>query len=240
MEHESLREVLRKEPMPNPSNPPVRKYHIILLRHGESIGNAEAFHQGQSDFPLTSNGEKQSHALADRWLSEGVIFDQIICSPLARARQTAEIIVKTLFPSLQESELPLEFNALWMERDAGMVAALHESEAMERYPRPDFVNPYQPFGVTGEGQWQLYLRAGQALQDLLTRPAGRYLIVSHGGLLNMVLYAILGISPQANFQGARFRFRNTAFASLTYNPGTHRWFVEAINDHAHLPGYTED
>ncbi len=225
--------------MPDPSNPPDRNYRIILLRHGESIGNAEDFHQGQSDFPLTRTGLEQARALADRWLSEGVTFDHIICSPLARARQTAEIIAKALFPSLPEADLPLEFNALWMERDAGMVAALHESEALERYPRPDFVNPYQPFALTGEGQWQLYLRAGHALQDLLTRPAGHYLVVSHGGLLNMVLYAILGIIPQANFQGARFRFRNTAFARLTYNPASHRWFVEALNDRAHLPAKTE-
>jgi 2,3-bisphosphoglycerate-dependent phosphoglycerate mutase len=221
--------------MSDPNNPSTRFFHIILLRHGESIGNAEYFHQGQSDFPLTNTGVTQAQALADRWVAEEVTFDQIICSPLARARQTAEIITQVLYPSIPQAHLPIEFNALWMERDAGMIAALHESEALERYPRPDFVNPYQSFGVTGEGQWQLYLRAGQALQDLITRPPADYLIVSHGGILNMVLFAILGISPQANFQGPRFRFRNTAFASLTYKPADHYWFVEAINDHAHLP-----
>ena len=32
--------------------------------------------------------------------------------------------------------------------------------------------------------------------------------------------AILGITPQADFQGAHFRFRNTSFARLTYTPST--------------------
>ncbi len=73
------------------------------------------------------------------------------------------------------------------------------------------------------------------MQSLVTRPEGNYLIVSHGGLLNVVLYAILGIAPQANFQGVRFRFRNAAFATLTYSPGAHIWLVEGLNDHAHWP-----
>ena len=59
------------------------------------------------------------------------------------------------------------------------------------------------------------------------------MVVSHGGLLNMVLYAILGITPQANFSGPRFRFRNAAFATLTYKPDEHLWNVQGINDQAH-------
>jgi hypothetical protein len=49
----------------------------------------------------------------------------------------------------------------------------------------------------------------------------------------MVMYAILGIVPQANFQGSRFRFRNTAFATLTYNPEEHSWVLEGLNDRMH-------
>jgi hypothetical protein len=39
--------------------------------------------------------------------------------------------------------------------------------------------------------------------------------------------------PQADFSGASFRFRNTSFARLTYNPGHHEWQLEAINDQRH-------
>jgi broad specificity phosphatase PhoE len=73
------------------------------------------------------------------------------------------------------------------------------------------------------------------VQSIFDRPPGSYLIVSHGGLLNMFFYAILGISPQPNFHGPRFRFNNSAFATLTYNPKTHRWYVMGVNDHQHWP-----
>jgi hypothetical protein len=51
--------------------------------------------------------------------------------------------------------------------------------------------------------------------------------------LNMALRAALGIAPQANFQGARFRFSNTGFATLIYQPEQHSWIVLGINDHNH-------
>lgn len=31
-------------------------HHIVFLRHGESVGNAEDRFQGQYDFPLTEKG----------------------------------------------------------------------------------------------------------------------------------------------------------------------------------------
>jgi broad specificity phosphatase PhoE len=95
-----------------------------------------------------------------------------------------------------------------------------------------------PYGwsAIGESQWALYIRASQALQNLLAHPPGNYMVISHGGILNLTLYAILGITLQANFSGPRFRFGNTAFASLSYRPGEHKWLVHAINDQAHWKG----
>lgn len=201
-------------------------YAITLVRHGQSEGNAKGYLQGQSDFSLTEEGIQQSHALAEHWLEEGKIFNLAIASPLTRARQTAEILTAAL-------EVPLEYDPLWMERDNGKLAGLKAEEAAQRFPRPDFINPFQPIGETGESQWELYLRAGRAVQSLLNRPIGNYLVVSHGGILNMVLYAMLGIVPQANFQGAKFRFHNAGFASLTYNPVEHFWRIEGLNDRNH-------
>jgi broad specificity phosphatase PhoE len=202
------------------------RYSITLLRHGESVGNAEGKHQGQSDFPLTEIGLAQARSLAHHWSNEKRIFDLLISSPLSRASVTANILAEAL-------HIPLELNPLWMERNNGRLAGLRPEEAFEAYPRPPFIHPYLPIGQTGESQWELYLRAGQAVQDLLRHPPGSYLVVSHGGILNMVLYAILGIAPQANFYGPRFRFGNTAFATLSYNPLEHKWYVHGINDQTH-------
>jgi 2,3-bisphosphoglycerate-dependent phosphoglycerate mutase len=207
-------------------------YHITLLRHGESQGNFEGRHQGQADFPLTERGREQSQALLQRWKDESKGFDLVISSPLIRARETAEIIAGGL-------DIPILFDPLWMERDNGLMAGLSEDEVRDTLPQPPFVHPYQPIGETGESQWELYLRAGKAVQSLFTHPAGRYLIVSHGGILNMFFYAILGISPQPNFHGPRFRFNNSAFATLQYQPSSHRWYILGVNDYLHC-NYNEE
>jgi 2,3-bisphosphoglycerate-dependent phosphoglycerate mutase len=204
-------------------------FHILLARHGESIGNAEGLHQGQTDFPLNETGRLQAKSLARRLKRERRQFDLILTSPLKRARETADILAQTL-------ETPIEVDALWMERDNGLLSGLRPEDAEQQTPRPLFIHPYQPIGETGESQWALYIRASQAVQNLLAHPLGSYLVISHGGILNLVLYAILGIPLQANFTGPRFRFANTAFATLSYRPNEHKWIVHGVNDQAHWKG----
>ncbi len=85
-------------------------FNITLLRHGESVGNAEGYFQGQSDFPLTERGRAQARSLAARWKREKKEFDYIIASPLVRAHETAEIIAEALKHPIDET------NTLWMER----------------------------------------------------------------------------------------------------------------------------
>lgn len=213
--------------------PSTDHYDVILLRHGQSVGNAEGYWQGQSDFPLTEMGEKQAHALGEYWQQHGQTFDEIIASPLSRARQTAEIIAQHL-------NLSVTLADIWKERDNGKFAGMRGEEARTLYPQPDFMPPYEPIGDTGESQWELYLRAGQALHNLMNRPPGRYLVVAHGGILNLAIYAMLSIPLQANFHGPRFRFRNTAFATLRYYPLRHQWHVYGINQHPHWNFETQE
>lgn len=202
------------------------KHKIIFLRHAESVGNAEGYFQGQEDFDLTERGETQVQALADRWQAEGRKFDHIIASPLTRARKTAEGIAAML-------NMEIEFDPIWMERHNGKVSGMKYEAAREKYPLPEFRNPYAKFAENGEGDWELYLRAGNALQNLLYRPAGRYLVVSHGGLLNQTIKVITGVPPHANYQGPQFRFGNTAFATVSYFSDSHRWYIEGLNDQNH-------
>jgi 2,3-bisphosphoglycerate-dependent phosphoglycerate mutase len=201
-------------------------YHVTFLRHGESVGNAEDRFQGHADFPLTRKGRAQARALAERWLGEGVTFDRCIASPLLRACQTAEIITKVL-------KISLELDPDWMEIDNGRVAGLTQEQAAQVAPRPDFITPYTRYGETGESRWELYLRAGRATQSILDRPPGSYLVVAHGGVLNMAMYAILGIPVQANSSGPRFMFRNTTFATFKYEPERHNWRMLNFDDRRH-------
>ena len=198
----------------------------MFLRHGESTGNAESRWQGQSEYPLTERGRAQATALANRWKAEGVKFDLVISSTLQRAKETAEIIASSL-------KVPLEFDEVWLERDIGEMEGLTNEEVQQK-PRPAYVTPYDSIGGDGEGDWELFLRAGQALHNLLKRPAGSYLVVSHGGLLNQLMHAIVGVAHHADPSGVRFRFENTSFARVIYQPHLHRWAIDALNDHAHL------
>jgi broad specificity phosphatase PhoE len=202
-------------------------FHIIFVRHGESIGNAENRLQGLRDYPLSEIGRAQTRALADRWLAEGLSFDTAITSPLIRASETAQILASTLkIPSF-------ELEPLWVERDMGQRSGMTMEDVQTQFKDPGFVNTYEAVHKSGESDWVLYLRAGQALHKLLQHPPARYLVVTHGALLNMTLYAILGIAPQPNFQGARFGLDNTAFASFRYYPEVHRWRVDVIGDRTH-------
>ncbi len=201
-------------------------FYITLLRHGESVGNAESRWQGQAEFPLTDMGRKQAQALAERWRNEKMKFDLIISSPLERAKETAEIIASAL-------DLKIEFEPLWLERDNGDFAGLTANEVRQNFQHPSFSTPYDSVGGDGEGDWELFLRAGQALHNLLKHEPAKYLIVSHGGMLNQVMHAVVGMAPQANNAGTRFRFGNTAFAQLMYYPHQHRWAIDKLNDHAH-------
>ena len=205
-------------------------FDIIFLRHGESVGNAERRWQGQAEFPLTEKGRRQAQSLADRWLTEKRIFDYILASPQKRAKETADIIGNEL-------DLSIETDPIWMERDIGEIAGMTGEEVKQRYPNRNRITPYAPIiGKEGEGDWELYLRAGNALQRLLRRNPGKYLVVSHGGLLNQILHAVVGITPQGNSSGPRFRFKNTGFAHLTYRPSSHQWQINAINDRSHWNG----
>lgn len=202
-------------------------YEIVFLRHAQSTGNAQKRHQGQADFPLTEEGRRQAQKLADFWKREGMPFDLLITSPLSRATETAEILTKRL-------NIPVETEPLWMERDNGRLAGLLHEEAREKLPQPDFIPLYQPIAETGESQWELYLRAGKALNNLMKKEPGMYLVVGHGGQFNMVMHAVAGLAPQPNFQGPRFRFGNTSFTRVAYHPQDGRWDILQLNVRPHL------
>ena len=202
-------------------------FEITFLRHGESLGNFQGIIQGQSDYPLTEVGIRQAQSLASRWSRERRTFDRLISSPLGRARQTAEIIAAEL-------GLPLTLDAEWSERCFGKFEGCTLQEIQQISPGVDLFHPYDAVGEVGESLVDVYLRASRALESLLRQPAGRYLVVSHGGILHMAFYAILGLAPQGNFNRLRFHIGNTAFTRVTYHPERRQWRIGCMNDQEHL------
>jgi 2,3-bisphosphoglycerate-dependent phosphoglycerate mutase len=197
--------------------------HIVtFLRHGESEGNQSGLLQGQSDYPLTSVGVEQAQRLASYWKSQNTKFDLIISSPLLRASQTAEVIASCL-------KVPIEYDPAWKERDFGRLQGSKLEEIDQHIPPVDFFHPYEPIGGNGESQLDLYIRACQALQNIVRRLDGAYLVVSHGGILNKALYVIMGITPQGSNNSPIFHFGNTGYAQLRYNSTTRQWAVLSLN-----------
>jgi broad specificity phosphatase PhoE len=202
-------------------------YTFVFLRHGESFGNTENYFQGRSDTSLTERGQGQIRKLTERWSTEKKSFDKIISSPLTRARITANAIGTVL-------SAPVEIDKIWVERDTGKLTQVDRNKTDDLPFFHDFYTPFDQMGETGEGDWDLYLRACAGIGSLVRRPPGSYLVVSHGGLLNQVMRAISGVSPQPNTMGVQFRFDNTGFTTVTYDPSSYRWTIISMNDTHHL------
>jgi broad specificity phosphatase PhoE len=62
---------------------------ILLIRHGETEWSRAGRHTGRTDIPLTAEGEARARALGPRLSSWRPAL--ALCSPLVRARRTAEL-----------------------------------------------------------------------------------------------------------------------------------------------------
>ena len=71
---------------------------IILLRHGQTVWNVEGRYQGQLDSPLTQKGKNQAkeNALKIKRIIEPLDTFMFVSSPLGRAKETTQIMVKEL------------------------------------------------------------------------------------------------------------------------------------------------
>ena len=195
---------------------------LTLLRHGRSRADDEDVHEGRYDSPLTETGRAQVQARAAQWQAAGAHFDGIIASSLQRAQETARIIGSAL-------NAPVEIDSDWMEFDNRPLAGLPFAEAEQHYPRPAFRNPYDAFHGVGESEWDFHSRAARAVQSVVRRESGVYLVVAHGGILNAALRGILGVPLPINESGAWFAFGDTGYARLGYRPEKHVWVLRELN-----------
>ena len=65
---------------------------LYLIRHGQTTWNAEGRLQGRTDTELNENGREA--AINYGKTLTGIKFDKVFASPLKRARETAELILK--------------------------------------------------------------------------------------------------------------------------------------------------
>ena len=98
---------------------------VYVVRHGETEWNAEGRVQGHTDVSLSEQGRCQAQVLGQR-LAE-VAFDVAYCSDLARASETARII-------LGDRAVPLRPTPQLREYQKGVFEGLTVHEYSKRYP----------------------------------------------------------------------------------------------------------
>ena len=201
---------------------------VTLVRHGQSEANRLNILQGQLDYPLDEIGIEQANLLAKFWTTSQPSFDIFICSPLARALQTAVILSKVI-------EAPLEMDEIWMERHMGVAQGQPISDFSEFSGGGSYPTPFEPNFESGESNWDLHRRAGEALASLINRFPARILVVSHGAIMNAVIRCALGLSPAVGHRRpTSFRFKNTGLSKLEYSIPEGIWWVRAYNHLPHL------
>ncbi len=188
------------------------------MRHGRAKHHDEGLHGGHYDSPLTELGRTQARERGLNWKEQGIEFNGIITSPLQRAHETAEIISHLLCGTV-------ETDVDWMELDNGPLAGMPHDVALQKYPIPAFRNPYEPFCGSGESEWEMHCRAARAVEKVVRRGPGNYLVVAHGGILNSAMRTVVGAQPPVNRQGIWFAFGETGYVRTVYYPNKHQWVL---------------
>jgi broad specificity phosphatase PhoE len=166
---------------------------VLLVRHGESTGNADRIWQGLLDAPLTSLCEAQARAAA---AAVGAV-DAIVASSLERSWRTAEIVAEEIGVG------PVVIEADLRERDLGAWTGLTTSAIKERWPDV-VIREADP--EAGESRPAVLARALAALHRLADGyDGGHVLAVSHGGVIRF-LERHLGFDaePVPNLGGRHF------------------------------------
>ena len=183
---------------------------IYLVRHGETDWNQAGLLQGQTDIALNAQGLEQAREAAER-LKE-VPFEIAFCSPLIRAKRTAETIIGDRKITLTTDERLRELNfGPWEGVDIRSI----KDAASQPFTNPGSYIP--PVGA--ESFAQLYKRSGEFVDQVLLPLEGTYetvLVVAHGGVNRSILNLVLNI-PVDDFW--RVHMGNCATAILDCTDG---------------------
>lgn len=147
---------------------------LYFIRHGESEFNASHVWNGSSDTPLTPKGREQAKRAGQKAREQGLVFDVIISSPLARAHDTA----KHLASELNYPHDKIILDDSFIERDFGKLEGRKDLVAGTKYVIDESaIDPYD--GV--ERLIDLQKRMDDFLAYLHNLPHDTILVVGHGG-----------------------------------------------------------
>jgi len=195
---------------------PQGAHRLILLRHGQTIWNAEGRFQGQTDTPLDEHGIAQAAAAAAVLAKEPV--SRVVASDLSRARLTGQALADVL-------GLELEVDPRLQEMHMGSWDGLipHSFAEFRAAEHPDDLRRSE----TGEHVRETADRVAAALLDhVASTPDGGLLVVAtHGIAARVAMCRLLDIPfPLWRTFGA---LGNCCWIDLGYHRGA--WRIDGYN-----------
>ena len=167
---------------------------IYFVRHGSTDWNENKNEHGQKDpkcqgrvdLELNQTGIEQALAAAETL--NGKKFDRVICSPLARAKQTCKLIY--------HGNAPVEIDDRIIERDFGEF----EGKTRAEFDFQGFwnINANQKFKMA-ESIADVEKRVFEFLDELKKNPNQVVLVVSHGGVGCVLMSYFKGIPADGNY-----------------------------------------
>ena len=187
---------------------------LYIARHGETSWNLQHRLQGWTDVPLDETGRKQAAALAESL--KGVRIDAIYSSTLSRSRDTAQTVAARTMTVKSLDGL--------RERNYGHFQGGSDTDAQ-------FVkrmNVWDDRLDDGESLNQLLARARDSLAQIRREhPAGNVLIVAHRITNQMILRALLDLTPE---QTVKITQNNDEVYLVELDPGAKPRLWKLIRD----------
>lgn len=157
---------------------------LYIMRHGKTDWNVKHKLQGKTDIPLNEEGRRMAETAGKEYGS--IHFDICYCSPLSRAKETAEIV-------LQGRNIPIITDERLSEMSFGIYEGFENILNAPDCPiHVLFTNPetYITPVENGESFEELYARTGEFIGEII-EPALKQgkdiLIVGHGAMnLSMI------------------------------------------------------
>jgi probable phosphoglycerate mutase len=200
--------------------------HLILVRHGETVGNLEEIAHGQSESPLNERGIRQAISTAEMLTSWDRDYHRVYTSPLSRAHHTGQHIASSLgLPIAIHDDLMEGFLGDW---EGITYQQLHDFGFAKRSIQDDDF-----LGHNGESPNQLGTRMLRTVNEIRARhQLENIIIVSHGAAIAHLLAKLLQTKPAF---GHQYIMHNAAVTELSFQPEADLPEVKFLNHHDHLP-----
>lgn len=158
---------------------------IYVIRHGETDANKIGILQGSSNWPLNEDGIKLAKITGEKM--KGIKFDACFSSPLDRAKQTAELVLKH-----SENNIDIQYDDRLKEINMG----IYEGKSFKRDNLEVPAVKMLIFNKNaflcgrfkeGETAFEVCKRTQSFLNDLVKKDYDTVLVSTHGAAIRAML-----------------------------------------------------